>query len=118
MQILDPLKNLQPYHQHSLQTQSTPASRSQRIDVVTQLLHDQISPSVFLKGLLDFWEAVVQGLFDKLVAIYLILRILAITDAVGFGDQGMVVAGQASLEALVVGFFDDLEDLVLVLDHG
>ena len=60
----------------------------------------------------------VQRLLDKLVGIDFILSILPISDSVRLGNDGIIVAGQASLETFVVGLFDALDDLILVLYHG
>jgi hypothetical protein len=59
-----------------------------------------------------------QRLLDKLIGIDFILSILPISDSVRLGNYGIIVAGQASLETFVVGLFDGLEDLILVLYHG
>ena len=60
----------------------------------------------------------VQRLLDKLVGIDFILSILPISDSVRLGNDGIIVTGQASLETFVVGLFDSLDDLILVLYHG
>ena len=117
VEILQSIQYLQSYHEDGLQAETAPAFKSQGIDVVSELLKDEVGPSLVFEGFFDFWKPVKIGLLHLLIALNLVLGEPTFLHDVRLEHDETAVLFGTPLQPFILIFLDNLHRFVFPFDH-